>query len=47
MQLLGFGDSNEVREALEYMKDWYPSFTADGIGTVKQKDAINPQYYCD
>ena len=46
MQLLGFGDSSEVREALEYMKDWYPSFTADGIGTVKQKDAINPQYYC-
>jgi hypothetical protein len=46
LQLLGHGDSDEVRESLEYMKDWRPSFSADGMGNVKTKEAINPQYYC-
>ena len=45
MQLLGFADQPEVRQSLEYMKDWRPSFDAEGMNTATPKDCACPQYY--
>ena len=45
MQLLGFADQPEVRQSLEYMKDWRPSFDAEGMNTATPKDCPSPQYY--
>ena len=52
MQLLGFSSEPEVRKALDYMRDWHPSFkkgatVADGgVGDNIAKDCPSPQYYC-
>jgi len=52
MQLLGFSSEPEVRKALDYMREWHPSFkksatVADGgVGDNIAKDCPSPQYYC-
>ena len=52
MQLLGFSSEPEVRKALDYMREWHPSFkkgatVADGgMGDNIAKDCPSPQYYC-
>lgn len=46
MQLLGYGDQPEVRQALDYMKDWTPAFDAESMKTATPKDCPSPQYYC-
>ena len=52
LQLLGFSSEPEVRKALDYMRDWHPSFkkaatAADGgVGDNIAKDCPSPQYYC-
>ena len=46
MQLLGYGNTKEVRAALDYMKDWHPSFEKGGVGENFAKDCPSPQYYC-
>ncbi len=46
MQLLGYGNSKEVRAALDYMKDWRPSFEKGGVGENFARDCPSPQYYC-
>ena len=52
MQLLGFANEPEVKSALEFMRQWNPSFKARGKGMTKEEAAkvpgpgSNPQYYC-
>lgn len=41
LQMLDQGDSPEARKALEYMKDWGPTFD-----TTQFKGDCCPQYYC-
>lgn len=45
MQLLGYGGQPEVRQSLDYMKDWYPSFEKFKDTSI-DKDCQCPQYYC-
>lgn len=44
MQLLGYGDKPEVKTALNYMREWKPSFKSEEMG-VNPKDCPSPQYY--
>ena len=52
MQLLGYMNEPEVKSALDYMREWAPSFKARGKGMTKEVAAKipgpggNPQYYC-
>ena len=52
MQLLGYMNENEVKSALDFMRDWAPSFQAREKGLAKDVAAKipgpgqNPQYYC-
>ena len=52
MQLLGYSSEPEVRKALDYMRDWQPSFKQNatladgGVGDNIAKDCPSPQYYC-
>ena len=46
MQLLGFSSEPEVRKALDYMRDWTPSFNPGEVGANFAKDCPAPQYYC-
>ena len=45
MQLLGFGSRPEVAGALDYMRDWQPSFEPNEVGNGKSQGTA-PQYYC-
>ena len=44
MQLLGYGNQPQVKSALDYMREWQPSFDAAEVG--KMNGASSPQYYC-
>ena len=44
MQLLGYGGQSEVAQALDYMRDWQPSFDSKQLSAKSQGSA--PQYYC-
>ena len=52
MQLLGYMNEPEVKSALDFMREWAPSFKARGKGMAKEVAAkipgpgSNPQYYC-
>ncbi len=48
MQLLGYMNENEVREALNTMRRWKPSFEGAPKGTPLSEalPGDNPQYYC-
>ncbi len=46
LQLLGYGDAAEVKGALNYMRDWKPSFDKDFAPNAAGKDLPGPQYYC-
>ena len=44
MQLLGYGNQHEVSQALDYMRDWKPTFDPKELSGKSQGSA--PQYYC-
>ncbi len=44
MQLLGYTNDSEVKKALDYMKDWHPSFSQKDVNVGN--DSPSPQYYC-
>lgn len=44
LQLLGYGGLAEVRQALNYMRDWQPSFDPKQLSEKSQ--GTSPQYYC-
>ena len=44
MQLLGHGNTKEVEEALDFMKNWRPTFDKDALS--ERKIGACPQYYC-
>ena len=44
MQLLGYSNTKEVKEALDYMKDWKPTF--DKAVLSEKNTGSCPQYYC-
>ena len=44
MQLLGYSNTKEVKEALDYMKDWKPTF--DKAALSEKNTGACPQYYC-
>ena len=44
MQLLGYSNTKEVKEALDYMKDWKPTF--DKAALSEKNTGSCPQYYC-
>ena len=48
MQLLGYGNTKEVKEALDFMRDWKPSFDPKDLpkGKSEQNSGSCPQYYC-
>ncbi|MBR7179998.1 MAG: terpene cyclase/mutase family protein [Kiritimatiellae bacterium] len=47
LQLLGYGSDMCVRSALDYMREWTPTFKAAELSrTPKQKNGTCPQYYC-
>ena len=52
MQLLGYMNEKEVKSALDYMREWNPSFVSRVKGMSKDDAAkipgpgSNPQYYC-
>lgn len=52
MQLLGFSNEPEVKAALDFMREWKPSFESRQKGMTKEQTAAtpgpgqNPQYYC-
>jgi hypothetical protein len=46
MQLLGYGDQPEVKQSLDYMKDWTPAFDGKEMKTATPGDCPSPQYYC-
>ncbi len=45
MQLLGYGNQPEVASALDYMREWNPSFDAADVCAAKSPGG-SPQYYC-
>ena len=45
MQLLGFSNTPQVKAALDYMKDWIPTFNKDEL-SKKTSTGACPQYYC-
>ena len=48
MQLLGYSNTKEVKEALDFMRDWKPSFDPKDLPKGKSEAAAGncPQYYC-
>ena len=44
MQLLGYSNTKEVKSALDFMKDWKPTFDKDALS--ERKVGSCPQYYC-
>ena len=47
MQLLGYGDKKEVKDALEFMRNWLPAFDANARAVAGgELPGTNPQYYC-
>ena len=46
MQLLGYMNEKEVKEALETMRAWKPSFTGEKGKLSEALPTANPQYYC-
>ena len=48
MQLLGYSNTKEVKEALDFMRDWKPSFDPKDLpkGKSEQNSGSCPQYYC-
>ena len=44
MQLLGYGNKPEVTSALDYMREWKPTFDKDKLAPKEQ--GVCPQYYC-
>ena len=46
MQLLGYMNEKEVKEALETMRPWKPSFTGEKGKLNEALPTHNPQYYC-
>ena len=44
MQLLGYGNKPEVTQALDYMREWQPSFEPAGL--AERSPGGSPQYYC-
>jgi hypothetical protein len=47
MQLLGYMNEKEVKESLETMRPWKPSFTGEkGKKLAEGLPTHNPQYYC-
>ena len=46
MQLLGFMNEKEVKEALDTMRPWKPSFTGEKGKLNETLPTHNPQYYC-
>ena len=46
MQLLGYMNEKEVKESLETMRLWKPSFTGDKGKLTECLPTHNPQYYC-
>ena len=46
LQLLGFSSEPEVRKALDFMRDWQPSFNQGEVGENFKRDCPAPQYYC-
>ena len=44
MQLLGCGNQREVTQALDYMREWKPTFDSRELSSKSQGGA--PQYYC-
>ena len=45
MQLLGYGTKPEVRSALDFMKDWKPTFDQNEL-SARRGLGSSPQYYC-
>ena len=46
MQLLGYMNEKEVKESLETMRAWKPSFTGEKGKLNEALPTHNPQYYC-
>ena len=48
MQLLGYSNTKEVKEALDFMRDWKPSFDPKDLlkGKSDKSAGSCPQYYC-
>ena len=48
MQLLGYSNTKEVKEALDFMRDWKPSFDPKDLpkGKSEKNAGSCPQYYC-
>lgn len=46
MQLLGYGDRQEVNAALDTMRDWVPTFDKDALKINGHAAGQAPQYYC-
>lgn len=46
MQLLGYGSQPEVAQALDYMRDWQPTFDASKLTAAPKVPGGAPQYYC-
>ncbi|MBE6383599.1 MAG: hypothetical protein E7049_11405 [Lentisphaerae bacterium] len=46
MQLLGYNSESEVKKALDYMREWTPTFKAGEVGDNIKADCGSPQYYC-
>ena len=46
MQLLGYGGQPEVAQALDYMRDWQPSFESAQLAQGQKSPGSAPQYYC-
>ena len=48
MQLLGYSNTKEVKEALDFMRDWKPSFDPKDLPKGKSDKSAGscPQYYC-
>jgi hypothetical protein len=46
MQLLGYGSKPEVAAALDFMRDWQPSFSQEEMRNGGGATGACPQYYC-
>ncbi len=45
MQLLGYGNQNEVSKALDFMREWHPSFDQKQMAPNLKNHCPSPQYY--
>ena len=46
MQLLGYHSESEVKKALDFMREWKPTFNPGEVGENIKSDCGSPQYYC-